>query len=209
MVLLLSQKGNISYIFIWRCGFLVITFVSVMKVCSVSGCGWPSWGKDKITRLPYCKIHQNKRTDLDRRTPQQKVLDNVRGKKVDVEKEETELQKWYAAIMEKEAPKCWETGEWIGKENKKSWHGSIAHVLPKSIFPSVKTNPMNYMILKMYGGTHGQYDSSWENASKMKVWKFACKIFNVLYPLLTREEKAKLPEIILQEIKPEVYNATS
>ena len=127
---------------------------------------------------------------------------------------DTELQKWYEAIMTKENNKCWETGEWIdkyediilddevvGQKFSKGWHGSIAHCLPKGDYPSVATHPQNYMILKMWGGTHGQYDSSWLNASKMKVWGHACKIFNILYPLLTQEEKAKLPEIILKEIK--------
>jgi hypothetical protein len=120
--------------------------------------------------------------------------------------EDTELQKWYAKIMQEETGKCWETGELINKQDKMGWHGSIAHCLDKKNFPSVKTHPLNYMILKMWGGTHGQYDSSWENASKMKVWGYACKIFNILYPLLTSEEKRKLPDIIIQEIKPEVYN---
>lgn len=127
---------------------------------------------------------------------------------------DTELQKWYQVIMEREEGRCWETGEYIDKyqdviENGEivrtefawSWHGSIAHCLPKSTFPSVKTHPLNYMILKMWGGTHGQYDSNWENASKMKVWAHCCKVFNILYPLLTKEEKAKLPEIIMKEIK--------
>lgn len=134
-------------------------------------------------------------------------MDKVKeeGKPV-TDKEQTELQKWYAAIMEKEEGRCWETGERINKDDKMGWHGSIAHVLPKSDYPSVSTHPLNYMILKMWGGTHGQYDSSWENASKMKIWPYAVKIINILYPLLNREERARLSEIIVQEIKPEVYN---
>lgn len=118
----------------------------------------------------------------------------------------TELQQWYERIMFSEEGKCWETDERIDKNDKMGWHGSVAHCLPKNEYPSVATHPMNYMILKMWGGTHGQYDSSWENASKMKVWKHACKVFNILYPCLTAEEKRKLPDIIIQEIKPEIYN---
>jgi hypothetical protein len=127
--------------------------------------------------------------------------------------DDTELQKWYEVIMTKEKGQCWETGEWIdkyediivdgeitGTKFSMGWHGSIAHVLPKGLFPSVATHPQNYIILKMWGGIHGQYDSNWLNASKMKVWEHCCKIFNVLYPLLTQQEKAKLPEIILKEI---------
>jgi hypothetical protein len=122
---------------------------------------------------------------------------------------ESELQKWYAKIMQDETAKCWETGEAINKQDKRGWHGSIAHILCKSQYPTVATHPLNYMILKMWGGTHGQYDSSWENAAKMKVWPYALKVINVLYPLLTREEKAKLPDLIIQEVKPDKYLGNS
>lgn len=120
--------------------------------------------------------------------------------------EDTELQKWYAKIMQDEPGKCWETGEAINKRDTMGWHGSVAHILCKEHFPSVKTHPLNYMILKMWGGTHGQYDSSWENASKMRIWAYAVKIINILYPLLTREEKKKLPDTVIQNIHPDIYN---
>lgn len=196
-----------------------------MRTCSKEGCIYPVFGSDRRTGIGYCNSHQYLRTDLDRRSIQQKAMAKAKvfshgtvssGNKVQVNekeqtntigKEPTELQKWYSGIMESESGKCWETGASINKNDKRGWHGSICHVLPKSLFPSVATHPMNYMILKMWGGTHGQYDSSWENAAKMKIWTYACKIFNILYPLLTREEKSKLPDIILQEIKPEIYNA--
>lgn len=126
-------------------------------------------------------------------------------KRLLVEKElriegKTELQIWYATIMKKERGKCWETGEPIDKTDTMGWHGSIAHVLPKEHYPSVMTHPLNYMVLKMWGGTHGQYDSSWENASKMKIWDYALKIINILYPLLTSVERRKLPDLIIQDI---------
>lgn len=110
--------------------------------------------------------------------------------------------------MEREEGRCWETGERINKKDKFGWHGSVAHILGKADFPSVKTHPLNYMILKMWGGTHGNYDASWERAAKMKVWPHAVKIINILYPLLTPEEKARVRniEVIAQEIKPELYN---
>lgn len=150
--------------------------------------------------LPEKKVYKLKQVS-DKRAAKNAAAKEQRGE------EDTELQKWYAVIMEKENPVCWETGEPINKKDVKGWHGSIAHVLPKNDYPSVATHPLNYMILKMWGGTHGQYDSNWENASKMRVWNHAIKIFNILFPLLTKEEKGKLPDIIIQEIKPEIYNA--
>lgn len=135
-----------------------------------------------------------------------KSAENKLAKEILGEGQESELSKWYANIMYHEEGKCWETGERINKDDTMGWHGSIAHCLPKNDYPSIATHPANFMILKMWGGTHGQYDSSWENASKMKIWPCACKVFNILYPCLTPEEKRKLPDIIIQEIKPEVYN---
>jgi hypothetical protein len=148
-----------------------------------------------------------------------KQLAKNKTAKTNLNGDDTELQKWYQKIMSSEKNQCWETGEWIdkyediivdgeiiGTKFSMGWHGSIAHVLPKGLFYSVSTHPLNYMVLKMYGGTHGQYDSNWQNASKMKVWKHACKIFNILYPLLTQEEKSKLPDIVIQEIDPKIYN---
>lgn len=116
---------------------------------------------------------------------------------------DSDLVKWYAKIMQEEPGKCWETGELIDKKDKMGWHGSIAHILPKEHFPSVKTHPLNYMILKMWGGTHSTYDSSWEQAAKMKIWPYSLKIIiHDLYPLLTAEERRKLPEVVKQEINP-------
>lgn len=117
--------------------------------------------------------------------------------------EDTDLQKFYARIMQNEPGKCWETGEKINKQDKMGWHGSVAHILSKRDFPSVATHPQNYMILSMWNGSHANYDSSWERAATMKVWPYALKIIiTVLLPLLPPEEKRKLPDVVLQEIDP-------
>jgi uncharacterized Zn finger protein (UPF0148 family) len=51
-----------------------------MKSCSVSGCIFPSWGKDKLTRLPYCINHQYKRTDIDPRSSFEKHIEKTKKK---------------------------------------------------------------------------------------------------------------------------------
>lgn len=89
-----------------------------------------------------------------------KIAQEKREKESRIPDEDTELQKWYAKIMQEEEGKCWKTGQKINKQDKLGWHGSIAHVLDKANYPSVKTHPLNYMILSMWGSTHGQYDSS-------------------------------------------------
>jgi hypothetical protein len=113
---------------------------------------------------------------------------------------ETDLQEWYAKIMKDEKPVCWETGEEISKGDVKGWHGSIAHILPKKLFPSVSTHPMNYLILKMWGGTHARYDLSWESAQKMKVWPLAVDRFLQFANQIADNEMKYLPNCLLEKL---------
>lgn len=113
---------------------------------------------------------------------------------------DTELQKWYGNIMKNEKPVCWETGNVINVKDKVGWHGSIAHVLPKKLFPSVATHPHNYLILEMYGGSHGQYDSSWANAKKMKVWSKAVERFLMIEPDIALGERKYIPDCLMEEL---------
>ena len=127
---------------------------------------------------------------------------------------ETELQEWFTRIMKAEKPVCWETGQSIdtrksandpdGKPVKNfvnEFHGSIAHILPKKIFKSIKTHPKNYLILKMWGGIHARYDLSWDSASKMKVWPVAVKRFIEMYDDIADSEKKYLPDVLLKELE--------
>jgi hypothetical protein len=110
---------------------------------------------------------------------------------------ETQLQQWYSHIMATEEPVCWETGERINKEDELGWRGSIAHILPKNLFPSVATHPLNYMILKMWGGTHTDYDSSWSKAKLMKVWPIAVERFLQFEKDIADNERKYLPNCFL------------
>lgn len=61
---------------------------------------------------------------------------------------------------------------------------NVAHILPKSSFKSVMTEPQNVMYLcsdldlQEGKGCHDLYDSSWEVAKTMKIWSTAVERFN-------------------------------
>lgn len=118
---------------------------------------------------------------------------------------ETDLQQWFNHIMATEKPVCWETGEEIDttEPDQRGWRGSIAHVLPKKLFKSVATHPDNYLILKMYGGTHDRYDSSWAKAQKMKVWPEAVRRFVKIYPSIADSEKKYIPDCLIKHLPEE------
>lgn len=140
---------------------------------------------------------------------------------------ESGLDKYFEHHMINSIPKCENCGleaHWLVKEyeDKKQqeayrlmWRASQAHVLAKKDnfggFPSVSTNLSNHLVLfPSWGGylcgCHDEFDSSYEKAAMMPIFKKAADIVQSLYPLLSHEEKSRLPEIYIQEIKPEIYN---
>lgn len=126
-------------------------------------------------------------------------------------KEEKKLQKpakdllndWFNEIEEKEWQNgkcnCWNCGEVILKPFART---AIAHILPKrkNQFPSVATQPMNYLILGAGCGCHNEFDTSWSDASKMQVWKKAVERFLIFQHAISAEEFKRLPEVLVNEI---------
>lgn len=102
-------------------------------------------------------------------------------------------------VIEKN-PVCMECKKHIPKS---FYRAATAHVLPKRKeygFPSISTHPDNYLILGAGCGHHQQYDKSWEDAAKMKIWPLAVEKFKILYPLISQEERKNIPEILLQTL---------
>lgn len=108
----------------------------------------------------------------------------------------SELQKWYDKIMKTEDKQCWNCGQSLSNYNNEDWHACIAHVIPKSTFPSVSTHPLNYMILGKWCNCHGTYDSNWEAAQKMPIFKEALDRFIMISPDI--RETHKLPSVFQQ-----------
>lgn len=74
--------------------------------------------------------------------------------------------------------------EWV-------WRGTFAHLIPKSKYRSVSTEPNNRLILCL-NSCHGQYDSSWDNARKMPVFGLALARFRTFRDKV-KESTTKLP----------------
>lgn len=132
---------------------------------------------------------------------------------------ESELDKYFEYHMTKSYPRCDNCGmvaEWLLKEEYKAvWRGCQAHVLRKKDaiggFPSVAATLTNHLVLfpgygKYLCGCHDRFDSSYEEMAKMAVFPKAIDIINQLYPFIAKEERKYLPEIIIQELKPNIYN---
>lgn len=152
----------------------------------------------KKERKPIAKQSAKKKAEI----AEQKVVGKPASK--------LELDVWFEERRKEMTGVCSECGGVTGKNDDKFYRHSIAHILPKrpSMFPSIATNNLNWVELCFWGNScHSKFDSSFEKAATMRIWPFAMKQTNILYPMLTPEEKARLRsiEVIAQEIKPENY----
>lgn len=166
---------------------------------------WKQFGKPKVEK-PFYRMPKFSEKKLAELAEAKKV---VSGESLD---------DWFEKGMKEYPPICMECGmnaHWLfeltedikkAEAYKLMWRASQAHILPKKKkygFPSIATNPDNRIILfPSWGGhlcgCHGFYDSNWYNASTMKIWPKVIEIVTVkLYPVLTIEEKKRIPEIFL------------
>ncbi len=86
---------------------------------------------------------------------------------------------------------------------------SIAHLFAKrkNMFPSIATHPENYIELCFYDNScHANFDNNVIELEDVKyqhpeAWFGIVKKFLILYPVMTKEEKNRVPEILLSELK--------
>ena len=71
----------------------------------------------------------------------------------------------------------------LESEEQWVWKSSHAHIFPKKTFKSIMTHEDNHLLLCRL--CHGQFDSSWTNASKMNVWSIAKSRAQKLLPFIT------------------------
>ena len=191
-----------------------------MRFCE---CGQPVFSTDKKTRIGYCKSHQWKRTDTDKRSIIQKAISKesskkemykVRGLINEPENKEMKIANddlliFFEGRMRSCFPKCDNCGEvrlhLLEEKFKKQWKSCQAHLLPKRHFKSIRTHELNAMVLGSgYSGLcncHDNYDHDWDRASKMNIWPEVVRRFKILYPFIAENEHQYIPELLLETLK--------
>jgi hypothetical protein len=149
-------------------------------------------------RTPLRRFHP-KKADDDYYVPDDKTDEQVRIQMEHGIKPNTPKQKWFLERIADGNGVCEECGKPFGRGAFSLFAGQ-AHLLPQETFPSVALHPKNRIELGWFCQHHGQFDSSWLNASRMKVWPKAKKIIlTILIPLLPQDEYRKLPNILRDE----------
>lgn len=119
---------------------------------------------------------------------------------------DTGLILWFKVKMDLNEPRCAECNAYKPslKQWPQGWKSCQAHLLPKKNFKSISTHPLNCLVLGSgFSGLchhHDMYDSSWETASKMKIWPEVVRSFKILYPLITTSEHKFIPKQLLDTL---------
>jgi hypothetical protein len=135
----------------------------------------------------YCQLHHAAPFIGKYRGKQQGVIEPV---------QDPELDAWYADRVKTMSDHCMECRERIATWNAWYAKAAIAHILPKKLFRSVRTHPLNYLILGGGCGHHYQYDRSWESAATMKVFPLAIERLMQFYHEIDLRERRLLPDIL-------------
>ena len=126
-------------------------------------------------RCPYhYKLHRkevskNKRTHPERiRMAEREVINSVGTG--------FSLNQWFDLRRKEMKGMCINCGCKSLAYNDKMFKWSIAHILPKNIFLSVRVHPLNW--IELCEQCHTLFDRNLLTASKMNCWRFAVDRFN-------------------------------
>lgn len=110
------------------------------------------------------------------------------------------LNEWFAGIEQKHFKHgfshCMECGAVVPLAFARA---ATAHLLPKKLFKSVATHPLNYLILGAGCGCHQKTDRV-DKFRKMKVWPEAARRIKEMIPLLPFDELKYLSSQLLKAL---------
>lgn len=139
--------------------------------------------KRKLGLLPKMEFKKQKKPlkkVSDKKLLEMKVNTAVKNKE--------DLEKWFKDIEVKHfginGGHCMECGLWIPPQYARA---ATAHLLPKKIFESVASHPLNYLILGAGCGCHDKTHRV-DKFVQMKVWPLAASRIKQLIPLLPFDE---------------------
>lgn len=173
-----------------------------MLFCSIDKCNQPNFSKDTNTGKGFCRMHQSKRSDYDRRTILQKAMDKqktletkIRGINNPTTDKDIILRLWYMAKHKEMVGYCTECSGSTFKNNPEKYKWSIAHICPKGLVPSVATHYHNW--IELCWQCHSDFDSTFDKAKNMKCFHEAKTKFQHFKHLIPNEELRKVnPHLI-------------
>lgn len=116
----------------------------------------------------------------------------------------SEMQRWFEDRRKEMTGVCSNCGGKSCKDSDVYFKFSIAHLLPKAYFPSVKTHPDNWIELCHFGKScHTNMDNKMLDLTEMACWDEIVTKFCIMYPHILPNEKRRIPKVLLNYIETE------
>lgn len=196
-----------------------------MRFCEKDGCNQPVFSTCKISRKGYCRSHQYLKESFDRRSITQRGIDKHKeeqkkrpkgwfneefiadqaGFEAAAEEQESDIWLWFKRQRKYMKGVCEHCGGKTERDNDKTFHFSIAHLLEKSKFKSVATHPENWIELCYYGNScHTNFDNKMINLIDLNCFDSVIDKFVKIYPHIAADEKRRIPPILIEYMKNEI-----
>ena len=131
------------------------------------------------------------------------IIPKKSAKKIaqEMEADSDELLQWFKERRKEMKGVCDHCGYESMKDNDIKYHYSIAHILPKEHFPSVKTHPLNWVELCFYGNScHTNMDNLVLDIMDMNCFDLIIERFIAIYPSIDNQEKKRIPAVLLNYV---------
>lgn len=125
------------------------------------------------------------------------------GKGAKVPKENAvDLEQWFKDGDKASTGKCKHCGGRSCKGDPLYFKHSQAHILPKRLFPSVSTHPLNRIELCFWNNNcHGNMDNGTLDMINMNCFDEIVEKFIAIYPAIAAKERKYIPDVLLQYAK--------
>lgn len=153
----------------------------------------PKKSKKKLAQEAEAPTYK-KRKAIPKISEKQKVKNKQSGG--------AELNRWFEERRAEMTGWCVNCGKRSCKYDDNCFKFSIAHILPKAYFPSIKTHPDNWIELCFWGknSCHTNMDNKILDLIDMNCWDEIVVKFQNMYPYIAPKERKRIPNILLQYI---------
>lgn len=149
--------------------------------------------KQQKQRKPIARISEKKKRQLKEKGGTQKRSSGSE-----------ELNRWFQARRKEMGGRCLHCGEKTTKHQDNWYKCSVCHILPKRLFPSVKTHPLNWIELCFWDkNCHAQFDDFKLDITELNCYDLVIERFIAMYPDIDPKERKYIPDTLLQYVKNE------
>lgn len=161
-------------------------------------------GLEEIKRLKeQAKLPKVKKAYKIPKKSSKKIKEEA-GFKSGKSKGSQELGRWFDDRRKEMMGTCMHCGGKSCKDNNDYWLFSIAHILPKRLFKSVATHPLNWIELCYFSPScHANFDNYVIDITELNCYDLVIERFIDMYPAIDPKERKYIPDTLLQYVKNE------